>query len=332
VTLHLLLPKDAENPVYLSRVLDTEDGLRVLTQEPLSLEPTTSNAHIDASQRSYEILFDDLRPGQVIEVVTAALVKGSLVSDAQWLGAPGGPTRELIVRYDLPPSAHGALVVHGHKVRPMVAQRGDGEVLALRIQGLQSRDDEPGHYRYTTRSADPQGYKQRYSRSWTDVSNKAIRALRGASEEVRGSYAVPYRSRAEGDEALADAFRWVRDRLQRDTALEAHWSANRPLGRAMMANDLTATDKMHLLCWVLDTAGVSSTYAIARSGALPALERGFPTPDAFYSALLYLPDRDLWLDPACQTCAPGQVRPSLRGGQALRLDNPNEGPLPLPDP
>ncbi|MEC9073337.1 MAG: hypothetical protein VX938_13185, partial [Myxococcota bacterium] len=186
VTLRLLLPRDAEDPVYLSRVLDRESGVRLLTQEPVTLVPTALSAPIDPSQRYYEISFDDLRTGEILEVVTASLVKGPLVSDAQWLAAADAPTRELIVRYDLPPTARGALVVHGHKARPMVAQREAGEVLALRIRGLQPQADEGGHYRYTTRSADPRGYKQRYSRSWTDVSHEANSALVEMSQKVRG--------------------------------------------------------------------------------------------------------------------------------------------------
>ena len=142
---------------------------------------------------------------------------------------------------------------------------------------------------------------------------------------------MPFRPESSGEEAVKEVFLWVRDRIQRSDALDAHWREGRLLAPAMMDNNLHATDKMHLLWWILDEAGSGCAFAIARSGHLPKLEPGFPTPDAFDTALVYLPDRDLWLDPACQDCAVGQVRPALRGGQALRLDIPNEGPVALPD-
>ncbi|MDP6944795.1 MAG: hypothetical protein QF464_11650, partial [Myxococcota bacterium] len=44
-----------------------------------------------------------------------------------------------------------------------------------------------------------------------------------------------------------------------------------------------------------------------------------PVPGAFDGAVIYLPSEDLWLDPACRSCEPGDVRETYRGGLGLLL-------------
>src|SRR5690606_26615733 len=132
-----------------------------------------------------------------------------------------------------------------------------------------------------------------------------------------------------GKEAVAAVFTWVRDRLQREDAHTARWDAARGLVGPLEKNDLTQTDKVHLLHWLLDAAHVESVFAMARSARFPHLEPTLPTRGAFDTPLVFVPALDLWLDPACRECAPGEVRPALRGGAAILLPA-TAGPVNLP--
>ena len=82
---------------------------------------------------------------------------------------------------------------------------------------------------------------------------------------------------------------------------------------------------------MLESLGVPHRVAAARSGDLTPLNVRLPVPEAFDTALIYLTDHQLWLDPSCQDCEPGQVHSRFEGGAALLLPvKRHEAPLPLP--
>ena len=99
----------------------------------------------------------------------------------------------------------------------------------------------------------------------------------------------------------------------------------------MEANTLTATDKVHLLKWLLDVSNLRAEFALARPTAHPVLDRDYPARGALRTPLLRveLPEGWAWLDPSCATCQPGAVRPELEGGQVLILPAQADGPVPL---
>lgn len=132
--------------------------------------------------------------------------------------------------------------------------------------------------------------------------------------------------------ALA-ATHWVRDRIQRADALKATWRDGGLLPARVTTNNLNATDKVNLLHWVLESHGITHRVAAARSGALAPLNFALPEPEAFDSVLIYLPERQLWIDPSCQTCAPGEVHSRFHGGAAMLLPyKRGERPIALPGP
>jgi hypothetical protein len=253
-------------------------------------------------------------------VVARFAVPGTLAADARPLGAAEGLTSELLLTYELPTHAAGLFAVIGKDDARALTTTRDGERIIALLQRqvpAWSGPDSP-YARYVTRSASPRGYDQHFATSWERVARPWTRELTERTRELRGPRA-PVAPRTSGAEAVAELTRWVRDRLQRDDALTAPWDAGRAVTPLLVSNDFTATDKVHLLMWLLDAAGLAHQPAMARPTTQPPLLEGLPTPGGLSIPLVYATESKQWLDPGCRTCEPGEVRPSLRAGQALLL-------------
>ncbi len=328
-TVRVLGPAGAELRAIRARVLDgaTETPVR-----PSAERLTVGEGTPDPGQPVWELDFPPLSGAQVLEVACALDVTGTLPVDARWLNAPDGPTGELLLRYDLASDAKGAFVVVGAAHRALIAEVDGDPVIALRLADLPARPETGAAYaRYVTARAAPKNYVQKLAATWGQATAGYVRGLLAPSEDLREGYRAPFVSQRPGREGVAQTYLWVRDRLQAPDALSAPWDAARPLIAHIEANDLTATDKVHLLHWLLDEAGLGHQLAVARSRRYPAIAPTPPTPGAFDAALVYVPASDLWLDPACRTCAPGAVRPELSGGQAILLPaTADAAPLELP--
>ena len=54
------------------------------------------------------------------------------MSDARWLAAPGGPTADLLIRYDVPEDARATIQVRRSDSQPLVAKQGAVTIMAVR--------------------------------------------------------------------------------------------------------------------------------------------------------------------------------------------------------
>ena len=89
---------------------------------------------------------------------------------------------------------------------------------------------------------------------------------------------------------------------------------------------------MHLLRWLLDAAAIPHRVAAVRSNAFAPMDEALPFPGAFDGAALYLSTEQLWLDPACTSCEPGEVREDYRGALGIMLPAGDEAtPTRLPE-
>lgn len=324
-------PADGRVTVASARVL-APAGARAVA--PLRLGPAgAAVTTVDPDLAAWEVSFPPLAPGELLEVVVDVAVEGTLVSDGRWLGAPGGPTADLLVRYDVDSSVDAGVQVRDSRLQPVVARQAGLTVMAIHATDVPALGPLPrgeGHVRFVARSASARGHTQRFATSWPHVATPYERDALAASEGFRLNHRAPMTPTGAGRAAAVEAFEWVRDRIQRRDALDAGWADGRALPNRVTTNDLQATDKAHLLHWVLDAAGVPHRLAVARSSHYPTLDPGFPVPGAFDRLLVWLPEGEAWLDPACGECAAGQVRPQLRGGQGLLLPVGGERPRPLP--
>lgn len=326
-TLEVLGPDGAELTSVAARVLapSVDGGARPVT--PLATRDLGANGAVDPGQRAHALEFPALGPGEILELTAELRVPGTLTADARWLGHPTLPTAELLLGYDLPDHAVGALAVVGAPHRALDTTADGRRVLALFLKDLPPRGDGDAYAyaRYVTVEARPRGFHQRFASTWRQATAGYVAGLVAPSEGLRQRYRAPFVP-AQDDlrERAISAYLWVRDRLQRDDALDARWDAARPLVEPVATNDLTATDKVHALAWLLDSAEVPYRFAIARRAAWPPIDPERPAPGVFDVPLIRLDAHDLWLDPACRACEPGTVRPALRGGVALAL--PADGP------
>lgn len=300
---------------------------------PREVTSTPNAGTVDPNDLRWTLAFADIAGSEILEYTAEFEVSGTLVTDARWLGAPDGTTREVLVRYDVPDNAVGALSVSDPAIRALVRREGGFTILAVLARFLgPAGPDHPqrASIRYVTKRAAPSGYDQSFAGSWAEVAAPYVEALVDGSPALREHHAPPFSPGATGEIGMREAYRWVRDRIQSADALRTDWRSAQPLPTALRTGPLSGTDKVHVLHWLLEAAGIPHRLAVARTTARPALSPDLPAPGVFEHALIYFPAADLWLDPACQDCEPGAVRPSLAGGQALLLPADGEVPRALP--
>jgi hypothetical protein len=309
---------------------------RVLTSTEVTAVRTVAERRlgaksaVDPGRVVWELDFPPLPLGGILEVVAALDVPGTVTNDARWLAVTGMATGELLLSWDLPSDAEGRLGVVGAAHRTVATEADGRRVYALYLKDLPPRGEDAAYARYVTEQAEPRGYLQRFAGTWRQATAGYEAGLVAPSEALRGGYAAPIvADDADLRARVTRAHLWVRDRIQRPDALETPWDAARPLLGPIQDNDLTGTDKVHLLHWLLDAAGVEHRLAVARTALWPRIDPAAPAPAVFDAALVWVPALDLWLDPACRTCDPGAVRLDLTGGQAIALpaDSP---PVELP--
>ncbi len=304
------------------RAIPVGTRARVVRKNIVRPVKVTSARHesggVDPEQRAWTLRFPPLAVGEVLEVITRFDIPGTLVTDARPLGVKDAPTGELLVSYHVPTSAVGQIGVEGHRVRPVVANKDGYRVMGLLLNDVPASGPRMVPYvRYVTRNASPRNYDQLYANSWAFVVQNYQREFSERTIKLRENATLPLKATEASLEGLKKAYRWVRDRIQRADALRAHWSAGQPLPANMMRNNLTATDKVHLLHWLIEGSGLRHEIAMGRSRRYPRTSVRLPAPGLFDAPLLYVSSFKLWLDPACQACVAGQVRPSLRGRQAI---------------
>ncbi len=98
----------------------------------------------------------------------------------------------------------------------------------------------------------------------------------------------------------------------------------RPLSEAYGAGRVTPTERAVLLVSWLRQAGIAARHALLASRFAFRLDREFPSHHPFDTMVVYLPPdpthgrpKALWLDPRCETCAPGELAPTAVGTDAL---------------
>lgn len=277
---------------------------------------------LDPEQGGVRLSLGSLSVGEIAELLARFEVSGTLASDARWLASADAPTAEVLISYELPSHAVASVNVQGSDAKPLVRHSDGTTVIALRVTKLPKLSPAgqgSAHIRYVTQSAAPKNYSQRYFASWSDVLKPFREGLVAQSTELRQGFQVP--KTASGPGALAELFAWVQGLPRPARERASSWRDARPLAEALRANDASANERVHLLHWLLEAAGVGHTFAVARPVGYPRVEPTFAYPDLFDTPLLRAADGTL-LDPGCSDCALGEVRRSLRGGQAVVLGSP----------
>jgi len=276
---------------------------------------------LDPDQDTVALTLPAPPDGGLVEAILRFDVPGTLVSDARYLGLVGLPVAELLLRYDLATDTVGTFQTTMPNARPVQTEK-DGRrliaLLATNLAPVSSASASAPYARYVTVRAAPKGFAQTFSSDWGTTTAAYRARVVDVSKALADGYEVPYRPVGSGRSQVLDALAWVRGRPMR-TEPDVRWDTTHALPLALAKNDITTVDRTHLLHWVLREAGIAHAFIMARGGTRPALDPSFPVTGAFDAPLIYVSDLGLVLDPACDECAPGEVRPALRGGQGLVL-------------
>lgn len=290
----------------------------------LAAEPRTTPGGLDPDQDTITVTLPAPPDGGLVEAILRFEVAGTLASDARWLGLPGLPVAEAFLQYQLASDTVGSFQTTLPNARPVVTERDGRRLIALLASNLPAITDPRAAplARYVTVKASPKGYDQSFTTDWATATRAYRTHVVEASRTLDDGYAVPYTPAGAGKDAALDALAWVLARPMRAPPadpFDVRWDAARPLPGPISKNDLTAVDRVHLLHWILREAKLPHTFVMARAAHRPPLDPAFPAPGLFDAPLIQLSTYGLVLDPACDTCAPGEVRASLRGGQALAI-------------
>jgi hypothetical protein len=320
----------AESPRCTTRRRGSEvsEVSEAVAQESVPTDSLPAS-RVDPGQRAFRLPLPALEVGEMIEVHCTSSSTGPQGSGALWLGASGAPAAESMVQVRAPETARVAMRVSGGSWRPLTLPSDGQNVLAVRAERLAAREGAPAHVRWALRGASPRGFDQRWLQTWSDATTREKGSLSDSQGPPRAGIALPFKvGNLTGNQAARASFIWVRDRLQPSEAARDGVAPARGLLGPIETNTLSATDKVHLLKWMLDVLKVPAQFALARPTAHPAIDGDFPTLGALQTPLLRvtLPTGESWLDPSCSSCKPGEVRSALRGGQVLLLPASPDGP------
>jgi hypothetical protein len=296
---------------------------------PLRVSPPvkTATKGIDPDRLVWRTDFPTLQKGEVLEFMMEFDMPGTLVKDTRALAAKDGYTAQMLLSYYVDKDDSGAFQVVGKDIRGLVTQKDSYDVIALVVNDIKKSNSNLPYARYVTRKTNPRGYTTKFATSWAVTSSAYKREFGKQSVRLRGRSGVPFAVKELSRESIETLYIWTRDRIQRPDALEASWNSGRPLAKVLANNDLNAVDKVHLLHWLLEASGLSHDVAMARTNRYPRVDDNFPSPGLFDVPLVYVSSYQLWLDPACTECEPGQIRPALKGRTALVLSGPQEGQI-----
>jgi hypothetical protein len=322
-TVYFESPAGAKHRMTQARVVSKE-AIR-----PLRVAPPvkTKRKGIDPDRLVWRADFPTLQKGEVLEFMMEFDIKGTLIKDTRALAATDGYTAQMLLSYYVDKDDSGAFQVVGKDIRGLVTQKDSYDVIALVVNDIKQSDSPLPYARYVTRKTNPRGYMTKFATSWTATSSAYKREFGEQSVRLRGRNVVPFAVKELSRESIETLYIWTRDRIQRPDALETSWNSGRPLAQVLANNDLNAVDKVHLLHWLLESSGLSHDVAIARSNRYPRIDHEFPSPGLFDTPLIYVSSYQLWLDPGCTDCGPGQVRPALKGRTALVLSGSQEGTI-----
>ena len=336
VSMALCVPAKAAPPRLATQLVAPSANPPVVF--PASARRSPAHPCLDPTQVAWRIEAGSPPAGHILELAATFDVPGTLDVDAQMVAAPSGRLVEGLWRFDVPAHARASLTLRNRDDAPVVTPQADRVVHALFAQDLRlpSMSAPPPHLVFSLASVSPLGATTDLATTWEAVAAPYRAGLVAPSPSLAANHAPPVvLAEASPAARLVEAFNWIRARPTRLTRPEAAWSAARPLPGPLGTNDLTDTDRVHTLAWLLRAHGLPFVFVVARPTWVVPLQASQPQPRAFTTALLAVrradygdegatPDTSPWrlLDPGCATCPPGTLRPSLRGGSALILEAP----------
>lgn len=170
-------------------------------------------------------------------------------------------------------------------------------------------------------------WRRDITRSWDAVLGWRVRTLHGKPERLYEKYeAIEQLECPAGDVMcrVEGALTIARERVAFD-GLVSSFRKVRPLHEMLAAGTANQYEKAAFVGKLLRDGGVEVRYAFGVRPATRKLDIDYPYAADINHMLLFLPqqeglDKPLWLDAACEFCAPGELSDYSRGAQMLLTD------------
>jgi hypothetical protein len=186
-----------------ARVLGHDDEREAT---PAEVHSEAGRDTVDPDDLRWTLVFAGITAADILEYTADFELATTLVSDARYLSAADGFTREVLIRYDVPNDAVGALQISDPAIHALARKEGGTTILAVltRHRGP-ARPGQPGEtvVRYVTKRASPAGYAQSFATSWAEVSTPYAAALLERGPALRENHSAPFRRAAPGSTAPA---------------------------------------------------------------------------------------------------------------------------------
>jgi hypothetical protein len=230
---------------------------------------------------------------------------------------------------------HGELQTYNTDAKP-IFERADSELWRARLSvtDVPAWPDEPfrrGVHRrdpwweFRVRYVSDHGGVDPVLAQWSDAARFIADEWMANNDKYLDGFTTTLPKDGCKDKAclVARAVELVRDHT--DLAPRAHVDDIRPLKAVWEGGSADPWEKALLTWQLLTSAGVDVRLAVSTLPDDKKLDRTAPSSTWFDHALVYVPPEGgsgagTWIDPSCESCAPGQLPARRLGGDALVID------------
>lgn len=324
---------DAELRAFHARVRTPDGRVREVDDDDLYIDETRQ-AREDATGEMRTLVVPGVEVGSVVEVVCLEHAE-----DGVFLSEVFRPRSDLPVsRYEVTLRIGDTLrtAIHGYNTQQPIErteQRGlvtyrwtleDVPARAAEAWTVDWTEREPWWVYRTLSYKDGNSYWP-FLKAWPDVVRPlAVRLDADDHPVAEGGPSPPSTRHCGADRACVIETLYNEARRQGELRWPDLPFDPRRLSEAYGAGRVTPTERAVLLVSWLRQAGLPARHALLPSRFAFRLDREFPSHHPFDTMVAYLPPdaahdrpKPLWLDPRCETCAPGELSPAVVGTDAL---------------
>jgi hypothetical protein len=315
-----------------ARAIGPDGAVQEVAAESLLGDEAGASAERDFDTvRFKSFRFPDVRVGSVLEYVYVVETPDWVPTRIVERPAPGVPVRRYHAEVRVSEGIRYAMQLY-NQPGAKIDVRHDGDMVSLVVDAHdlpwapEERDQPPWllaepFWMYRTQQYHTGAGDHHVALDWPHAMTPVGRGLYvdngrlldGAALERPGAGCTDKRCVLE--RAIAQA----RERAEL-TGFDDGWNP-RPVREVVESGTATGDEKAIYLWALLDKAELHPRYAYVNRRLGELVDKAFPSPALLDHLLLYLPAQDglpaTWIDPACESCAPGELPERLSDGQAV---------------
>lgn len=314
-----------------ARTVSPDGTITAVTEEELFADEVKFGKGDDGEENSTNVrrfTFPRVEVGSILELSWAFEMPGLYTgwSDTRILGDL--PIKKYRVEIVVDQAARPDLMVVNRTVPPRLVEEGDGmQHLVLELEDLPARHREA--YAPSPRTSEPWwmyrtiAYRSRtgdenMNASWNDVASRPLYRLLVKGEGKEGIALRDAATCAGSTSCLVDK---ALEQVRESAAWSGHdWPFDfRAPNEIEASGEATSAEKAALLWALLDSAGVPARLAALSRAHTNEVDKTFPHLAWLNHTLVVakVDGEDVWLDPACEHCARGELPSWSRNRDAL---------------